>query len=371
MFFNNSFILENNGFDGIGINSGNTTCYKEEQEQFNNPYFDCGLDDWQDNSYGGVYSGTLTDNGDGTVTLVANDDTSPAYYSIEPSNRNIEAGQYLATVEVTSLAATNGWKMSYHLAGGTWGDALSGTTAERAEALIDIGATDNWNIGHNNAVDGDSITFSEISLIKVNTTESPCMSSYTDPYGVVEASHELSGYNVWKGFNCTRNSGSDAWLTPMMENGAISPENEEVKFSWYLTDADIAAGMPLMIPTEIVIYPRAGMNTAWYTDHNPYRLRIKGIADDMTEFIIMDEYYTDDWTGNGSRTIDLTNLSDILCRGISIYILGTRAYESGGSFHSGWGFAKFYGIYGSGGDNLISYNGEAVEYNSEYVTRGD
>ena len=330
---------------GLSMGKSGMACHKQSTEQFDNPYFDCGLYRWSDNSSGGSYSGTLIDNKDGTVTLTANDDVSPTYYSLQPDNRALEAGNYLATVDVTALAATGGWKMSYHLTSGSWGDALSSTAVERAQALIDIEATDNWNIGHNGAVAGDSITFSEVSLIKVDTTQSPCMTSDTAPYGQVEASHVLSGYPAWKGFNCTRVNGSDSWLTPMLDNLTVSPENEEVWFEWYLTDEDLASGMPLMIPTKIDINPRTGMNEAWYTDHNPYRLRIKGIAEDMTEFTILDEYYTDDWIGSGIRTIDLSNLTSTLCRGLKVFILGTRSYETGGSFHSGWGFAKFYGVY--------------------------
>lgn len=179
-------------------------------------------------------------------------------------------------------------------------------------------------------------------------TESPCMTGYDTPYGFCEASHELTGYQAWKGFDCTNHSGSDCWLTPLIANDEISPENEEVWAGWWLTDDDIAGGMPLMVPTQIEIHPRRDMNTAWYTDHNPYRMRIKGIAADMSEFVILNEYYTDNWTGGGERIIDLTGMTETECRGIKIYILGTRAYEQGVEFHSGWGKCQFFGTYSSG-----------------------
>ena len=174
-------------------------------------------------------------------------------------------------------------------------------------------------------------------------TRTPCMTGYTSPYGVVSASHELTDYWAWKGIDCSNVTTRDAWLTPSLENDAVSPENEEVWFEWKLTDNDLSNGMPLMIPTKVIIAPRKGMTESWYTSNNPYRLRIKGILEDNTEVTLVDEYQTDDWIGAGQREISIN--TDQSCRGLRVYILGTKAYDGGGTFHSGWGASYFEGIY--------------------------
>ena len=348
---------------GFGGNKGVASCYTPPNELFKNPFFNCGLEDWTDNNDGGSgYTGTLIDNNDGTVTVRAEAD-NPAYYSLQPSFNDIPAGEYLISIDVPSFTATNGWKASYRI-DTTWHDAipLNTNTGRTSQLLTLSNDTNRWNIGHSGAVADEEIVFSEISIKAVNTTRTPCMTSYTAPYGVVSASHELTGYEAWKGIDCSNGSANDAWLTPVIDNADVSPENEEVWFEWQLTDEDIASGMPYMIPTSVVIAPRKGMNEGWYTSNNPYRMRVKGIRPDGSEFTIVDEYQTDDWIGAGSRTIDLPTTEE--CRGVRVYILGTKGYDGGGSLHTGWGAGYFTGVY----PNVVTHNGETVTHRGFIVT---
>lgn len=320
-----------------------TCLHPGDQEVFYNPDFDCGTDYWIVNGYGGDF----VDNGDGTVTLTAVSDSS--YSSIEQPHRlPLEAGTYLATMDITNLS--NNAKFSYE-ANGSWNNVIEPqTTPGLYKKLFDSAyEVTNVDIGHSLGNTGDYITFNRVSLMKYIETQSPCMTGYDTPYGHVEASHEYPGpYYAWKGMNCTASGGPDAWLTPLWqhdEEGIPDIANGEVWFEWYLTDDDFAAGAPLMYPTKITIKPRASMDSSWYSDNNPWRMRIIGINADMTEEELIAEYHTDNWTGNGTREIDLTNLSNGLKRGIRVEIIGTRKYDNGGSFHTGWAWIKMEGAY--------------------------
>lgn len=120
---------------------------------------------------------------------------------------------------------------------------------------------------------------------------------------------------------------------------------ETVWVGWWLRDEDIDAGMPLMVPTQVYMKPRQVMPTSWTEANNPRRLRIKGIASDMSEFTILDEWFDDTWVGAGDRTLDLTGMTDIPCRGVKVYVLGTKAYEEGGNLHTGFGLIRITGVY--------------------------
>ena len=199
----------------------------------------------------------------------------------------------------------------------------------------------------------------------------PEMTGNETPYGHAEAFDEYAAsYPAWKGMNGTTVNGGDAWVSSMFDNTAISPESEEAWFAWWLRDEDLNAGKHMMVINTITITPRGGMTTGWYTDNNPYRMRIKGIAEDMSEFTIMDEYRTDNWTGGGARTIDLTGMTDIPIRGFKIFILGTRSYDGGGNFHTAIGNLVAEGVASPTLTGavyhdkiLVTYDGELVTYN--------
>ena len=334
--------------DVIAVYYGNVqiSCFPNNQEEiFCDPDFNFGLDFWKDTSSN--YQGQSIDNGDGTVKLLT--ESSSNYLSLEqPDKMPLEPGLYVVEFTITDISVDTVAKFSIKI-GESWISPIDGITAPGTYKEI-YEATDEINtvrVGHNSSPADKYIVFDKINMIAVNETQTPCMTSYTSPYGIVEVSTEFSGlYAGWKGMNCTADNTSDAWLTPVWNNAeAPDPEAGEVWFQWYLTDDDLAAGMSLMYPTKITIKPRIGMTTSWYIDNNPYRMRIVGINEDMSEEVLVNEYMTDNWTGSGTREIDLTGLATSRKRGIKVYILGTKGYDGGGSFHSGWAWVKAEGIY--------------------------
>ncbi len=130
----------NFGFNFAG--KGKRACPTPEGEIFDNRNFDCGDEFWETNSYGGI----ITDNGDGTITLTAEQN----YSSITQSDKfPIPAGDYHMGVSIASI--TGNGKYSYKLADGTWLDAFTFTTPGTHQVdvtvpqeivSIDIGADD-------------------------------------------------------------------------------------------------------------------------------------------------------------------------------------------------------------------------------------
>ena len=135
-------------------------CTSDPNELLYNPYFDCGLDGWTTNNY----SGHVIDNGDGTVTIVT-EDPDPAYYSLTPDTQYADAGRYTFTVEVTELNAANGWKFSVKDLSDGWHNLMEETSTGRFSVTYNIDAIKEIQIGHVNASGGESITFTEISMI--------------------------------------------------------------------------------------------------------------------------------------------------------------------------------------------------------------
>ena len=347
------------GLNFGGKSSGGAACIKLDGEQWSDSTLTCGEKAWSTNAPG--YTGSVTfDNGQ--ASLIAGD-PDPAYYSLVPDNEAIPAGKYLVEVDIAEVNAVNGWKLSVRDASNTWWDLIDGTSSGLFKKVVDVGEIVKVNIGHKSATDGERIVFDTIRMLKINETRTPCMTNYTNPYGEVSASHELTDYWAWKGIDCSNTSTRYAWLTPSIPNGYIDPTLETVWFQWQLTDDDLTAGMPLMIPTKVVIAPRVGMTESWWTANNPYKMRIKGIRQDGTMFDIMD-YQTDDWIGAGSRTIDLPLTEE--CRGLRVVVLGTKGWEGGGSLHTGWGASYFEGVY----SNVVTHEGEIVYFENEEVTYG-
>ena len=322
------------GGKGVG-----RACPKPQGEIFDNPDFNCGMLGWKTNEPG--YTGSI-DELDSAVRLTAQD-PDPDYFSIGPNEQSLPGGKYLIDVNVTELSAANGWKFSVKDLSDVWWDLLDGTTVGDFTAVVDMGDVKEIHIGHKAASDGEYITFDHISMMEVDETRTPCLTGPESPYGHCEASHVLDAYYAWKGMDCSNAHANDAWITPVIDNADVSPENEEVWFGWWLRDEDLDAGMPLMVPTKVVISPRKGMSESWWTTNNPYRIRVKGILEDMSEVVLVDEYRTDDWIGSGSREITIT--TDQQCRGLKLYILGTKGYDGGGTFHTAIGASYFEGVY--------------------------
>jgi len=61
-------------------------------------------------------------------------------------------------------------------------------------------------------ISGEQVIVYDYLYEKINILTTPCMTSNTEPYGVASDSYHLSGYDPWKGMNCTSNGGSDAWI---------------------------------------------------------------------------------------------------------------------------------------------------------------
>lgn len=330
-------------------------CDRPDAEMWSDADMNCD-DTWSDNSPG--YTGSI-EHSDSKYTITASN-PNPDFYSIVPDNVNIQAGKYLLEAVITDINATNGWKWSVRAPDNTWHNLITGTTTGSYKQVVDVGDIVNVNIGHNSAVDGESITFDVLRMTAVNETRTPCLTGYTAPYGICSASHELTDYWAWKGMDCSNTSTRDCWVTPSIPHDDVDPTNEEVWFEWQLTDDDLAAGMSPMIPTKVVISPRVGMSESWWTANNPYKMRFKGIRVDGSMFDIMD-YQTDDWIGSGSRTIDLPLTEE--CRGLRIVVLGTKGWESGGACHTGFGASYFEGVY----SNTVTHEGEIVYFNNEVV----
>jgi len=118
------------------------SCPRPAGEIFENRNFDCGTRFWTTNNYGGV----LTDNGDGTITLTAEQNFS----SIEQADKfPIPAGNYHVGAVITSI--TGKGKYSYRLGSNDWHNALTwdapGTyeadiTVDQPITAIQIGADD-------------------------------------------------------------------------------------------------------------------------------------------------------------------------------------------------------------------------------------
>ena len=118
----------NFGFN-LGV-SGSKRCPKPIGEIFDNRNFDCGLEYWETNEYGG----DLVDNGDGTITLTATDN----YSSITQTDKfPISAGEYHIGVVVTAI--TGSGKYSVKGADGTWTTHITFTSPGTYEADISIG----------------------------------------------------------------------------------------------------------------------------------------------------------------------------------------------------------------------------------------
>ena len=197
-----------------------------------------------------------------------------------------------------------------------------------------------------NGVDISNVLYEDSLIISMIT---PCMDGYESPYGHVEASNEFQtgDYPAWEGMNCTAKNGGDAWLTEVWE-----PDNpdipdvgaDELWFEWYLRDEDINNGMPLMYPTLLTIKPRTGMQSEWYDENNPYKLKIVGINSDMSEEVLISDWQDNTWNDGNVRTIDLSGLATTEKRGFKIYMLGTKNFlEYGSNLHTGWGWIKMEG----------------------------
>ena len=231
--------------------------------------------------------------------------------------------------------------------------------SDRFEIIVDdISTIVTWDDGDNrydvtNAAFADFLRDQRGNKLPIKfivlDVETPCMTGYDAPFGLVAASAEYSAsYPAWKGMNCSAVNGGDSWTTPVWEQtdpNLPDPAAGELWFRWYLTDDDLNAGMSMMFPTEITITPRAGMDAGWYSDNNPYRLRIAGINSDMSEEVLVDEWFDDTWTGGTARTIDLTGLATEVKRGFTVYILGTRNYETGNNLHTAWAWVQMKGSY--------------------------
>ena len=91
--------------------TSNKRCFRPQGELLYNYTFDCGLKGWHFDSN---YPATLTDNGDGSIHIVANSN----YGSVVPNNQVFPSETYVLEIEVQNVSG-NG-KMSIRNQANQW-----------------------------------------------------------------------------------------------------------------------------------------------------------------------------------------------------------------------------------------------------------
>jgi hypothetical protein len=297
--------------------------------------FNCGLDQWCDNF--GSYPGTVTDNGDGTVTLTAGSN----FASIHPCF--IPEGDKIWLVETKIDEITGNGKGSIRYGASNWVNVFTFNApgvyrgySEGDMATMDIGAN-----GDSSAV----IKFDYISVKEFVRFDIPCMTSPTAPYGQVTVSSEFGpNYPGWEGMNCAISSG-DCWLGAQRELADV-PDDGNARgdyFEWQLTDDDLAGGKPEFAPSRIEITPRGGMSAAWWRDHNPKSIAVFGIKTDGTLEEIYRRDNIADWANGDMRGWDFSTAN--LYRGIRVYITKVNLETSSSQYNTGWSNIKISGMY--------------------------
>jgi len=218
-------------------------------------------------------------------------------------------------------------------------------------------------IGCNNP-NGSTATFDWLSIHKLAVTETPCMTSSTSPYGIVSSSSYFSSsYPAYKGMNCA-NSSTNCWISASRNTSDV-PDDGVARgdyFDWRLTQDDLDNGMPEMIPTSIIITPRAGMNASWYFDRNPKGLAIFGIKGDNTFEEIFRDDNLPDWNNGNLRQFTFTTQNKF--KGFRVYITKVNWEASDGNYNTAWGKLKMYGKYPvlttDSGETLTTDDGEEL-----------
>ena len=96
---------------GLSLGRGDDTCYAPPGEMLYNWTFDCGTDGWHNDP---LYPGTITDNGDGSVHLQANDE----WASLVPDKQSYPSDSYV--VEVKFRNQVGNGKISFRRPNGLW-----------------------------------------------------------------------------------------------------------------------------------------------------------------------------------------------------------------------------------------------------------
>jgi hypothetical protein len=155
-----------------------TRCGSPRGELLHNYSFDCGLGGW---GHDPKFPATLTDNGDGSIHLYAND----RYGSVVPDKQDFPNNTYILTIEVANVAG-NG-KMSIRNTANQWFN-LETFTADGTYSVEYTGNIKNIHCGADNNI-GFECDFLSYSLI-VKTGATIQRERLTNEEGVVLTNEE-------------------------------------------------------------------------------------------------------------------------------------------------------------------------------------
>ena len=150
---------------GLSLGCSSKLCSKPDGELLNNWTFDCGLRSW---GHDPNFPATVTDNGDGSIHLYAND----RYGSVVPDKQNFPNDTYVLTIEVANVVG-NG-KMSIRNTQNTWFN-LETFTADGTYSVEYTGDIKNIHCGADNnaGFESDFLSYSlKRKVAEVLTTDS-------------------------------------------------------------------------------------------------------------------------------------------------------------------------------------------------------
>jgi hypothetical protein len=166
-----------------------------------------------------------------------------------------------------------------------------------------------WGCSSHRVTDGDPL-ITDLNIVEVTAARTPCMTSSTDPYGVVEASSIFGpNYAAWKGMNCTTNGSTDTWISY-----AEDPMPQWIR--WVAPPGSTA-----MVPFKLTVVGRS-INASHNRDHGPETMTLIGTLNGVDWIDIQT------WSGldfGAQRTQIFGVTSDQAFVGIGIRVDNVRA----------------------------------------------
>jgi hypothetical protein len=135
----------NFGFNFGSKGSPIDECAPKQGEYLYNWTFDCGVNGWTNNPQ---YNATITDNGDGSIHLLANTN----YGSVCPVEVPDESANWILEVKVKNQTGTKGGKLSIQAPNNVWHTVPFGSAADGAYQNTYTGAIKRIDVGANNEV---------------------------------------------------------------------------------------------------------------------------------------------------------------------------------------------------------------------------